>query len=147
MAPILLATTALASSDNCLGARGATAERLKHCCAAYYDTGDNMTRPTNTLSKVALALLAFSWAGCNTDARLVKQAEKASDRQAEQNRQIARQNQEIAQATNQLVAADAQARKEALALQRDLQTEQATLGHQRDVLEEERRQLAGATPS
>ena len=37
-----------------------------------------------------------------------------------------------------------QARKEALALQRDLQTEQATLGHQRDVLEEERRQLAGA---
>ena len=83
-------------------------------------------------------------AGCDADQRLVKQAEKASDRQAEQNRQIAHQNHHLAEATNQLVSADAKARQETLALQRDLQAEQSTLGRKRDDLEDERRQIAAS---
>ena len=92
---------------------------------------------------VSIALLAVGLVGCDTDERLVKQTEKASDRQAEQNREIARQNHELAQATNQLVTADAHSRQETLALQRELQNEQARLGQKRDDLEIERRQIAG----
>jgi hypothetical protein len=91
---------------------------------------------------VSVAMLAFGLLGCSTDERLVKQAEKASDRQAEQNHEIARQNQELAEATNQLVTADAQSRQETLALQRELQNEQARLAQKRDDLETERRQIA-----
>jgi hypothetical protein len=100
-----------------------------------------MARLTKHLG-VSVAWLALSLTGCDTDERLVKQAEKASDRQADQNREIARQNHELAQATNQLVAADAKARQETLALQRELQSEQARQGQKRDDLEAERRQIA-----
>lgn len=86
---------------------------------------------------IVLAIAAnMMIAGCDsTDQRLVQQAETASQRQADQNRQIAHQNHQIAEATNRLVEADAQARKETLSLQRDLQK-----GH--NELEGERRELA-----
>ena len=43
-------------------------------------------------------------AGCDSaDQRLVQQAETASQRQADQNRQIAHQDHQIAEATNRLV--------------------------------------------
>ena len=100
-----------------------------------------MIRPT-ILCAVSLALVALGPLGCSRDERLVKQAETASNRQADQNREIARQNQELAQATNRLVTADAQARHETLSLQRELQAEQAAIGQQRDELEQERRQIA-----
>jgi hypothetical protein len=90
----------------------------------------------------SVLFLLLLGAGCDSDQRLVRQAEQAADRQAEQNREIARQNQELAQATNQLVAADAQARKETLLFQQGLQAEQAILGQKRDDLEVERRQVA-----
>jgi hypothetical protein len=100
-----------------------------------------MARQTNHLG-VSVAWLVLTLAGCDTDERLVKQAEKASDRQADQNREIARQNHELAQATNLLVAADAQARQETLALLRELQSTQDRQGQIRDDLEAERRQIA-----
>jgi hypothetical protein len=80
-------------------------------------------------------------AGCS-DERLVSQAERASERQAEQNRQIAHQNQQLAEATNRLIAADARARTESLSFERDLQAERSKIGSQRDKLEDERRELA-----
>jgi hypothetical protein len=91
------------------------------------------------LSLTALAVLAL---GCTADERLVRQAETASERQASQNREIARQNQEFAQATKQLLAHDAEARHEAISLQHDLQAEQSAVGRERDELERERRQRA-----
>ena len=49
---------------------------------------------------------------------------------------------QVAEASRQLVAADAKARGEIVALQRDLQQGQADLGRQRDQLETDRRQYA-----
>jgi len=94
---------------------------------------DNPLRPL----PIVLAIAAIvTIAGCDsTDQRLVQQAETASQRQADQNRQIAHQNHQIAEATNRLVEADAQSRQETLSMQHDLQK-----GH--DQLETERRELA-----
>jgi hypothetical protein len=48
----------------------------------------------------------------------------------------------VAETTKQLVEADAQSRKELIALERDLQAERTTIGRQRDQLEQERRDFA-----
>lgn len=91
----------------------------------------------------ASVLLAVLVAGCDEDKQLVEQAREADERQAEQNRQIAHQNHELAEATNRLIEADAKSREELVALERDLQTERAAVGRQRDALEAERKQIAG----
>jgi hypothetical protein len=88
------------------------------------------------LPTLALAL------GCDEDKRLVQLAQEADRRQAEQNHEMARQNRQIAEATRQLVEADAKARQDLVGLERDLQAEKAAVGHQRDELEMERRQMA-----
>lgn len=99
--------------------------------------------PTTKTSFVPLALIATALViGCDKDKRLVEFAQEADQRQAEQNHEIAKQNHEIAAATKNLVEADAKARQELVALERDLQTERATIGEQRDHLEAERRELA-----
>jgi hypothetical protein len=94
----------------------------------------------NVVATVVLLALA---AGCDEDKRLVEQAREADERQAEQNRQIAHQNHQLAEATNKLIEADAKSREELVALERDLQTERAAIGKQRDELEADRRQIAG----
>jgi Flp pilus assembly protein TadB len=76
------------------------------------------------LLAVIFLLVAFS--GCDDDER-----QKTSRAQAE-----------VAEASRQLVQADAKARGEIVALQRDLQQGQAELGRQRDQLENDRRQYA-----
>jgi hypothetical protein len=92
------------------------------------------------LSAACLLLLA---AGCESDdQRLVDLAIDADQRQADQNRQIAHQNHELAEAANRLIAADAESRKELVALERDLQAERSAIGRERDELEGERRQIA-----
>jgi hypothetical protein len=48
----------------------------------------------------------------------------------------------VAEGSKRLVEADAQARTELTALQRDLQQSQAEVGHQRDQLETDRRDIA-----
>jgi len=58
------------------------------------------------LPRTTILLTIALLAGCQEDERVVQVAREAADRQAEQNRQIARQNQEIAQTTNRLVEAD-----------------------------------------
>ena len=71
-----------------------------------------------------LILLLIPTTGCEEDERLVRLSQEAADRQAEQNREMARLNQETAAA-----------RKELAAAQRELQTEHAKL-------EDERRRIA-----
>ena len=91
---------------------------------------------------VVMAVVLALAVGCDEDKRLVEQAREADERQAEQNRQIAHQNHQLAEATNRLIEADAKSREELVALERDLQTERAAIGKQRDELEAERRQIA-----
>ena len=91
-----------------------------------------------TMILLTICLLA----GCPGDERVVEVAREAADRQAEQNRQIADQNHQIAQTAKNLVEADGQSRTELVALQRDLQAQQAEVARQRDALEAERRQQA-----
>jgi hypothetical protein len=84
-----------------------------------------------------------SLCGCGDDARLARMAENAADRQADQNKEMVQLNREVAEGTKLLVEADANSREDFVALQRDIQTEQAEIGQQRDQLASERREIAG----
>lgn len=96
--------------------------------------------PSVMFSALFFVLLAT---GCESDdQRLVELAIDADERQAEQNRQIAHQNHEFAEAANRLIEADAESRKELVALERDLQAERSAIGRERDELEDERREIA-----
>ena len=101
------------------------------------------TPANNCLLVLAIALLLAA-AGCEDDKRVVELAREAADRQAEQNRHMARQNEQIAAATRELIEADAKSRQDMVALHRELQSEQAVVSRQRDALEAERRELAQA---
>ena len=91
----------------------------------------------------AVALLAVLVPlGCSDDARLVRVAEEAADRQAAQNREMSQLNREVAQGTKRLVEADAQSRTELVALQQDLRADQTAVNHGRDRLEAERKEIA-----
>ena len=91
-----------------------------------------------------MTVILFLMTGCDSpDGRLVELSEMSLERQAEQNRQMTEQSQRIADATAELIAADAQARQEFSKLSQDLQAERAGIDHQRESLEEERRKIAG----
>lgn len=97
----------------------------------------------NTLTViVTVAILALMTAGCNSDQRLAEMASRSMEIQAEQNAQTAEMQKDIAAGARQLVEADAAARQETLAMQRELQEQHAELGVQRDSLEKDRRQIA-----
>lgn len=102
--------------------------------------------PRGVRSRILPILVLIPLAtGCESqDDRLVEITREASNRQAEQNQQIAQHNQQLAEATKKLVQADAEARKELVSLQRQVQAERAMIGRQRDDLEQERRQIANA---
>ena len=89
-------------------------------------------------------LLLVAATGCqkSNDDRLVEMAQEHVARQAEQNRQMAELHKQLAEGSRQLVEADARAREELTVLQHDLRADQAEIGHQRDQLEAERRQIA-----
>ena len=55
---------------------------------------------------------------------------------------MARTQQEVAEGSRRLVEADAKARQELTAIQHELRSDQADIGHQRDQLETERREIA-----
>lgn len=95
------------------------------------------------LSPIALMLLMTA-TGCNEDEnkRLAEMAERHMERQAEQSRQATELQHEVAEGSRRLVEADAQARQEMVALQREVQAERTEVGRQRDTLEGERRDLA-----
>ncbi len=57
-------------------------------------------------------------------------------------RQMARMQHEVAEGSKKLVEADAKAREELTSMQHELRGDQADIGHQRDQLESERREIA-----
>jgi hypothetical protein len=94
-------------------------------------------------SILIVLIVIVTVSGCEDENdQLVEMAERHMERQADQNRQMAELHQEVAEGTRQLVAADAAAREELVALQRDVQSERVEVGRQRDLLEEDRRDLA-----
>ena len=85
--------------------------------------------------------------GCESEGdRLVQLSEQSAARQAEQNRQIARQSRELTAAVHDLVAADAKARDDLLkaqkALQQDIQTERTRPDARRSQLDRDAARLA-----
>jgi len=91
---------------------------------------------------VMTGILALTSPGCDENKRLADQAERHATRQAEQNVRMAEAQREVAEGSRRLVEADAAARKEMVALQREVQTERVDVGRQRDSLESDRRQIA-----
>jgi hypothetical protein len=75
---------------------------------------------------LTLGVLSAILSGCDEDER----------------QKVSRSQAEVAEASRQLFQADAKARGEMVALQRDLQGGQSELGRQRDQLENDRRQCA-----
>lgn len=94
--------------------------------------------------QVLLVLLTMMVTGCNDDsAEVSRVAQHALRQQSEQNAEMARLNREVAESTQRLVEADAQARQEVLAAQRDIQSQQTVVNQQRNDLEQELREIAG----
>ena len=91
-----------------------------------------------------MIVILFLTTGCESpDGRLLELSERSLQRQAEQNRQMAEQSQRIADATAELIAADALARQEFSELSQGLQAERASIDRQHESLEEDRRKIAG----
>ena len=102
-----------------------------------------MTRLDSRMPRIPILSAVLLTAGCSSqDERLARFAERAAERQAEQNRRMAELQQEVAEGSRELVEADAQSRVEFTALHKDLQAERGEVGRQRDALEEERRDIA-----
>jgi hypothetical protein len=100
-----------------------------------------------TASKKSCAILLWGLllmvTGCQQDdSRVARVAQEAAQRQAEQNKQMAQLQGQVAEGAKRLVEADAKARAEVAAMQRDVQQSQVEVGRQRDQLEAERRQFA-----
>jgi hypothetical protein len=95
-----------------------------------------------TTPRIAPMLLVAMLIGCDENRRLAEQAERNTEIQAQQNSEMARVNREVAAGTKQLVAADADARREMLILQQDLQAERQQIAAGQAALETERQRLA-----
>ena len=89
---------------------------------------------------VLLILVIF---GCSSrDERLVELAREHAAQQAESQRRMTDLQKQVADGSRQLVEADARARQELTALQREMQVHQAEIGRERDKMEAERREIA-----
>ena len=106
----------------------------------------NTRRILALLSVLTLVVLICACGTIEPDGRYEQLVEKTIEQQAAQNQAMAKQSQEVAEATRQLVEADAKARQEMAATHRDLQTglqsERKNIDRQHDELEKERRQIA-----
>jgi hypothetical protein len=67
--------------------------------------------------------------------------QEATLRQVQQSQIVAETGKQVAQTSQQFVEAESAARREVIALQQDLRSDQAELGKQRDALEVERQEL------
>ena len=97
----------------------------------------------NRLWLTAVCTLLVPVVGCQTESEQVAEvAREAAQRQAEQSKQMVQLQNQVAEGSRRLVEAEAKARADMTAIQRDLQQSQTEIGRQRDQLEVERRQIA-----
>ncbi|WP_254509409.1 hypothetical protein [Anatilimnocola floriformis] len=91
---------------------------------------------------ILTASLLTLMVGCSSDSRLGDLAQQVTHEQAVQNQRVADSTQRIAQGSQQLVEADAKARRELIEMQNALRQDQAELAKQRDALEVARAEVA-----
>ena len=93
---------------------------------------------------IILTLILMTGISCSSDenSRLAELATRQLERQSEQNQRMAELQQEVASGSRELVEADARSRQEMVTLQLEMQSERNEIGHQRDQLEAERREIA-----
>jgi len=102
-----------------------------------------MTIAVRRLQRWLLLIVGLITIGCSSDdQRLIEVSRQSLDRQAEQNRLVTTNNQQVIDATGKLVEADAQARRENIQLQHEVQSERLAINQQQDHLEHDRRQIA-----
>ena len=99
-----------------------------------------MSQKRNVRMWIGRIVLVILISGCDDGATQI--AREAANRQAQQNTAMADLNKEVAGGTHQLVEADAQARKEILGVNHELQAERTRLDTGWNSLEQERRQIA-----
>ncbi|QDT93571.1 hypothetical protein [Gimesia algae] len=94
--------------------------------------------------RLTLTLILLTGVSCSSDenSRVAELATQQLERQSNQNRRMVELQQEVASGSRELVEADARARQEMVVLQREIQAGQNEIGHQRDQLEAERREIA-----
>lgn len=91
---------------------------------------------------IVIAIVATTLSGCSNEGRLADLAEQVTHEQAAQNQRMADSTQAVAKGSQELVAADAQARRELITLQHALREDQAQIGQQLTALEAERKDVA-----
>ena len=101
-----------------------------------------MSRMLAVVLVTALALAVTLSGGCDDDTRVAGTAERAAERQAELDKEMAQLNRQVAEGSKELVAADARSREALLEIQQDLQSQQTDVNRQRDELEKERKHIA-----
>jgi hypothetical protein len=89
-----------------------------------------------------IAIAAAILSGCNNEGRLADLAEQVTHEQAVQNQRMADSTQAVAKGSQELVTADAQARKDLINLQHALRGDQAQIAKQLTALEAERKGVA-----
>ncbi len=92
------------------------------------------------LTVTILALIVLT-SGCDESKEVARVAEEGAKRQAEQTKKAFELQKEVATGSKNLVTADAEARRELIALQTEIQTQRANVDRERDKLEEERRMM------
>ena len=93
-----------------------------------------------TMIPIAIIVIAI---GCQNDSdRVSELATRHATQQAELSRETVKLQAELIEGTQQLVEADAQARRDFLELEGKLDDQRAELGRRHDDLEEERRDIA-----
>lgn len=105
------------------------------------------TKRLSIISKALPLTVVLLLAGCveeEQDARLERVVHQSLQQQATQSRDNAYVHQHVSEGAKRLVEADAKARHDLIALQHELRSDQAAVGQQRDLLEQERRNLAAA---
>src|SRR5690349_21327105 len=118
------------------GVKSGFVEHSKNCFTSFSQDGEPMAPKTRMLLTTMVVVIL----GC--DDRVAQIAREAADRQAQQNTEMARLNKEVAAGSQELVEADARARKDIVGVHHDLQTERANLDTSRTELESERREIA-----
>lgn len=99
--------------------------------------------PTRSMLATLIGMGLLLVTGCgNDDERLLELSRESLRRQAEQNAQMARQSEQITEASRELVAADAEARREIVEVHHDIQAERQSLNRQHEDLESERLTIA-----
>ena len=97
---------------------------------------------TRTMIPIAIVVIAI---GCQSDSdRVAELASRHATQQAELSRETVKLQAELIEGTQQLVEADALARRDFLELEGKLDEQRAELGRRHDDLEHERRDAAGS---